>query len=293
MLGLSQLIRDSDIEQCADRFFGQIANKRLFSHNSLERPFLLYKENIHKKQVMRNLGATSYFSNYFSHPKIGLHAVQEWQLSDANNRVLTFPHFIFVGVSLKVGFQPLAIGDNEKNIEKKTDKKSLYITQCYTSLNNQNVILSSIKITHKINAHLKEYTKYFCFDLNKFLIGNDYFHRCGLDKEINRDSTLDKIAKKQLLYSANREEVTEDIQKIHERKVKEKKKSFYNIHARLLCFSCYIPACRLVYSEGGLPDEIKFRLKNGDFNRFGMRVKLFKNKIFKVSIIFGKTNKSF
>ncbi|KAF7694775.1 hypothetical protein CDIK_1943 [Cucumispora dikerogammari] len=291
MLGLTPLYSDENLTKYAKLKCKEKSQMNIFD-KVLENETFVQGEKIitFKEEGLIILQMNFFITNNSDHPETGVRVVQALQLSSENECNLVELRYCFFGVGAVVGPYLSQTKQNEELIDEKPKKQIMYVALCFSmTRDNQSIKLSEIQITNDIKKHLENYIRYFRYDLNKFVHENAYFHGCEIEDEITNSAWLETRACEQLKAALEIEEDFEEIQRKYKKTIAEENKHFINIESVIIRSSKYIPSCILVNKPyDGISYAIKQRLKNKELNRFGMKVMLFKNKTFLVSIVFAK-----
>ncbi|KAF7700530.1 hypothetical protein CDIK_1031 [Cucumispora dikerogammari] len=293
MLGISKFKQENLLNQTATALIEHFIAGSKLDNDLLDRLAAQYKlENVSEGQNIKGFEVNIDFNTNIDPIKAALHAIRAWQLCDIKNNVLISPKFQFIGWGGKFGLYHSYTGANEEAISGYFPTKGLYVTQHFLSVNERVTILSEINITKEIKSHLNKYGKLLGFELNKSLIEESSSHGCEPIKKIKNNRYLNKIAKQQILTALKPEkDLDEEIQDKYKDIVEHANKGFSSIRTKLIRLSNYIPACRLVNKLDSFSDEIRTKIQSREFNTFGVKVALFENKCFLVSVIFAKKKK--
>ncbi|KAF7696429.1 hypothetical protein CDIK_1891 [Cucumispora dikerogammari] len=288
MLGLSQLKRDTILDQTASNICDCLIKQRATNHDCVDDPFMgYYTENVYS---MRNFQENLYVTENVNQKNAGLNVIQEWQLCDLDNKILTCPQFDSIGLGAKIGDFPSCLDSPGSRLRNGNVRKGLYLTQYYMLSDHAAIVLDKIEITGRIIAHLKRYVKYFSLTLNNFVNHDTLFRKWVDPIKIKNSKWLNKMAKKQIKSFIFNNISDEKTQMPYKSLIGMKNKKLTIVYTKTIHFPSYIPACRLINELENWCNKIKKVFKNKSVNKFGINVKLFENKTFLVSLIFAKSN---
>ncbi|KAF7693607.1 hypothetical protein CDIK_2259 [Cucumispora dikerogammari] len=217
----------------------------------------------------------------------GLIIVKLLQLSDTDNPKLISSNMKAVGWGCKRGLYQITNSSNGVLKETDSSKKGLYMSLIFFSSDEPTLILEQIEITEEIKSHLTKYVGLVHKELNNFLTGGECFDGDKFKERVTNDAYLNEVAEEEL----NLQQQTDGEHNSLVGSFKDKcsqETGFSKVQSEIFYFNNYIPPIRLIYREEGIRNKIKEIFKDTEINSFGMKVLLFEDKSFKVSVIFAK-----
>ncbi|KAF7701536.1 hypothetical protein CDIK_0756 [Cucumispora dikerogammari] len=290
MLGLTQATEKTDLYLFANAFNNErIEKSKVKMRKQSEMPNKKLEVAVQNNTSKPEFNINVYTGNKYNYLNIGIDIVQAWQKDDIDNATLILPNQQYVGFSAGVGLCPSKTKP-DKNLPK---GRYLYATRYSSSCIQEIKVAKEIQISLEMMQHFTNYIQYFCYHLNRFMLGNFYFHGCILKKIIENDIWLNQIATEHLITAIENRDAEATTQELIRAKISKSDKKFNSIEILVLRFNTYIPAVRLLHNQESISEKIKSEIVSGKKRNFGMSVVLRKDKSFHVLIILSEPKKTF